>query len=335
MTTLHAPADLDERGLWASLWALVVGFFMILLDTTIVSVANPAIMRGLGLGDDYAGVIWVTSAYLLAYAVPLLVTGRLGDRFGPRRVYLVGLVVFTLASAWCGLSGVLPGTGERFQGLLPPVASAPAFSIRKRPAVIWTLDDYVRDEVMSQAQADVLKAAARDRLNILISGGTGSGKTTLANAVLADPAFANDRVFLVEDTPELQCSAWDLVAVLTRRRPVVIGVAELVRDALRMRPDRIVVGEMRDGAAALETLKSWNTGHPGGLSTLHANSADDVLRRVEDLVAEVSARTPRRAIAQAVDRIVHIRRTAAGRRVDAILEVAPGPDGQYAVARIG
>lgn len=233
------------------------------------------------------------------------------------------------------LSGVLPGTGERFQGLLPPVSAAPAFSIRKRPAVIWTLDDYVRDEVMSQAQADVLKAAARDRLNILISGGTGSGKTTLANAVLADPAFANDRVFLVEDTPELQCSAWDLVAVLTRRRPVVIGVAELVRDALRMRPDRIVVGEMRDGAAALETLKSWNTGHPGGLSTLHANSADDVLRRVEDLVAEVSARTPRRAIAQAVDRIVHIRRTAAGRRVDAILEVAPGPDGQYAVARIG
>ncbi|WP_122465637.1 P-type conjugative transfer ATPase TrbB [Brevundimonas lutea] len=233
------------------------------------------------------------------------------------------------------LSGVLPGTGERFQGLLPPVSSAPAFSIRKRPAVVWTLDDYVRDGVMTLDQAGLLKAAARDRLNILISGGTGSGKTTLANAVLAEPAFAEDRVFLVEDTPELQCSAWDVVAVLTRRRPVAIGVVDLVRDALRMRPDRIVVGEMRDGAAALEALKSWNTGHPGGLSTIHANSAADVLRRVEDLIAEVSARAPRRSIAEAVDRIVHIRRTSAGRRVEAVLAVAPGPDETYEVTRLG
>ena len=219
------------------------------------------------------------------------------------------------------LSGVLPGTGERFQGLLPPIVAAPAFSIRKRPAVIWGLADYVRGGVMTEAQADALRQAAAERRNILISGGTGSGKTTLANAVLAEPAFAGDRVFLIEDTPELQCSAWDVVAVLTRRAPVVIGVVDLVRDALRMRPDRIVVGEMRDGAAALETLKSWNTGHPGGLSTIHANSAEDVLRRVEDLIIEVVARPPRRAIAQAVDRIVHIRRTVQGRRVEAVLAV--------------
>ncbi len=219
------------------------------------------------------------------------------------------------------LSGVLPGTGERFQGLLPPIVAAPAFSIRKRPAVIWGLADYVRDGVMTEAQADALRQAAAERRNILISGGTGSGKTTLANAVLAEPAFAGDRVFLIEDTPELQCSAWDVVAVLTRRAPVAIGVVDMVRDALRMRPDRIVVGEMRDGAAALETLKSWNTGHPGGLSTIHANSAGDVLRRVEDLLTEVVARPPRRAIAEAVDRIVHIRRTAEGRRVEAVLAV--------------
>lgn len=230
------------------------------------------------------------------------------------------------------LSGVLPGTGERFQGMLPPVTAAPAFSIRKRPAVILTLEDYVVGAMMTDRQAGVLRAAAADRLNILISGGTGSGKTTLANAVLAEPAFARDRVFLVEDTPELQCSAWDVVAVLTRRQPTRIGVVDLVRDALRMRPDRIVVGEMRDGAAALETLKSWNTGHPGGLSTIHANSADDVLRRIEDLIAEVSTRTPRRAIAQAVDRIVHIRRTATGRQVEAVLGVEPSGDDAYAIS---
>lgn len=233
------------------------------------------------------------------------------------------------------LSGVLPGTGERFQGLLPPVAAGPAFSIRKRPALIWTLDDYVRDGVMTSGQADALREAAASRLNILISGGAGSGKTTLANAVLAEPAFADDRVFLVEDTPELQCSAWDVVPVLTRRQPIAIGVVDLVRDALRMRPDRIVVGEMRDGAAALETLKSWNTGHPGGLSTVHANSADDALRRVEDLIAEVSASVSRRAIGQAIDRIVHIRRTADGRRVEAVLGVDPDERKGWVVRRLG
>lgn len=233
------------------------------------------------------------------------------------------------------LAGVLPGTGERFQGLLPPVAIAPAFSIRKRPAVIWDLNDYVRDGVMSEFQAGVLRAAAASRLNILISGGTGSGKTTLANAVLAEPAFAGDRVFLIEDTPELQCSAWDAVAVMTRRAPRPIGVVDLVRDALRMRPDRIVVGEMRDGAAALETLKAWNTGHPGGLSTVHANSAEDALRRIEDLISEVATVVPHRAIGQAIDLVVQIRRTTEGRRVDAILAIDGYENGRYCVRSTG
>ncbi|MBA4806252.1 P-type conjugative transfer ATPase TrbB [Brevundimonas sp.] len=224
------------------------------------------------------------------------------------------------------LSGVLPGSGERFQGLLPPLVSAPAFSIRKRPAVIWGLDDYVARGIMSAAQAEVVRAAVVARSNILISGGTGSGKTTLANAVLAEPGFAEDRVFLIEDTPELQCSAWDSVSVLTRIDPP-IGVVDLVRDALRMRPDRIVVGEMRDGMAALETLKSWNTGHPGGLSTLHANSAFDVVRRIEGLLDEVAARTPTRLVAESVDLIVHIGRVSSGRRVEDILVVEAGPDG--------
>jgi type IV secretion system protein VirB11 len=231
------------------------------------------------------------------------------------------------------LSGVLP-SGERFQGFLPPVSAQPAFSIRKRPAVIWSLDDYVAQGVMSGDQAATLREAVSARQNILISGGTSSGKTTLANALLAEPAFAGDRVFLLEDTPELQCSAWDLVSVLTRRHPKPIGVVDLVRDALRMRPDRIVVGEMREGAAALETLKAWNTGHPGGLSTLHANSAQEALARLEDLLLEVVVQPPRRAIAQAIDLIVHIRRTREGRQIDSLLALeGVGPDGEYRLVR--
>ncbi|MFK0299560.1 ATPase, T2SS/T4P/T4SS family [Brevundimonas sp. NPDC090276] len=207
---------------------------------------------------------------------------------------------------------------------MPPVAAAPAYSIRKRPAVVWTLDDYVGQGVMTPAQAAAMRRAVVERRNILISGGTGSGKTTLANAVLAEPAFARDRVFLIEDTPELQCAAWDQVSVLTRRAPVRIGVADLVRDALRMRPDRIVVGEMRDGAAALETLKAWNTGHPGGLSTVHANSAAETVARLEDLTAEVSARSVRRSILQAVDVIAYISRGEGGRRLAALLGATGG-----------
>ena len=173
--------------------------------------------------------------------------------------------------------------------------------------------------MLTEAHADELRAAAIERRNILISGGTGSGKTTLANALLAEPAFADDRVFLIEDTPELQCSAWDVVPVLTRRFPKPITVVDLVRDALRMRPDRIIIGEMRDGSAALETLKAWNTGHPGGLSTIHANSAEEALTRLADLLSEVTARTPTRLIRHAVDLVVHIQRTAHGRSVEAIL----------------
>jgi P-type conjugative transfer ATPase TrbB len=229
------------------------------------------------------------------------------------------------------LAGVLP-TGERFQGFLPPVSTQPTFAIRKRPAVIWTLADYVDQGVLTPSQAELLRGAVKGRRNILISGGTGSGKTTLANALLAEPAFADDRVFLLEDTPELQCAAWDLVSVLTKRHPRPIGVVDLVRDALRMRPDRIVVGEMRDGAAALETLKAWNTGHPGGLSTIHANSAWETLARIDDLLAEVAVQIPRRAVAQAIDLIVHIRRTHDGRRVEAMLAVeGQSAGGEYAV----
>jgi type IV secretion system protein VirB11 len=233
------------------------------------------------------------------------------------------------------LSGVLPETGERFQGVLPPVSRAPAFSIRKRPSRIFTLEDYQAEGILHENQRHLIEAAATSRQNILISGGTSSGKTTLANAILALPAFTDTRTILIEDTPELQCSAWDQIGLLTRRTPKPIGVVDLVRDSLRLRPDRIVVGEMRDGAAALETLKAWNTGHPGGLSTIHANSAKDALSRLEDLIGEVATSIPRRAIGQTIDLVIHIARSREGRRVEDLIEVRGEEEGVYLTRKIG
>ncbi len=217
------------------------------------------------------------------------------------------------------ISATLPG-GERFQGVYAPVTAGPCFAIRKRPAVIFTLEDYVAQGVMSVGQAAALAMAAAARQNILIVGGTGTGKTTLANAVLALPAFADDRVILAEDTAELQCSAQDQVALLTRRADPAITMADLVRTALRLRPDRIVIGEVRDGSA-LDMLKAWNTGHPGGLATLHANSAAEALSRLEDLIGEVSQTVPQRAIGQAIDLIAFLKRAPAGRLLDGLLRV--------------
>ncbi len=212
------------------------------------------------------------------------------------------------------ISATLPETGERFQGVFMPIVASPAFAIRKRPEVVFTLDDYVEEEIMTASQAALLRRGAETRQNLLIAGGTGSGKTTLANAILAEPAFAGDRVVLIEDTAELQCAAPDRLEMLTKRTEPQVTMTDLVRDTLRLRPDRIIIGEVRDGSA-LDLLKAWNTGHPGGLATIHANSAAEALTRLEDLIGEVTQRVPYRAITQAINLVVHIERTATGRFV--------------------
>jgi len=218
------------------------------------------------------------------------------------------------------VSATLPETGERFQGAFMPVVARPAFTIRKRPAAIFTLADYVRTSVMRSDQAEVIRAAVLARQNLLIVGGAGSGKTTLANAILAEPAFAEDRVVLIEDTAELQCSAADQIQLLTKPTEPRVTLTDLVRDTLRLRPDRIVIGEVRDGSA-LDLVKAWNTGHPGGLATLHANSAAEGLSRLEDLIGEVAERIPHRAIGQTINLIVHVRRTPVGRTVSEVVRV--------------
>ncbi|MEW5688199.1 MAG: P-type conjugative transfer ATPase TrbB [Pseudomonadota bacterium] len=226
------------------------------------------------------------------------------------------------------VSATLPETGERFQGAFMPVVSSPAFAIRKRPEVVFSLDDYVDMGIMTAGQARVVREATASRQNILIAGGTGSGKTTLANGVLNEPAFARDRIAVLEDTPELQCPADDKIQMLTKRTEPQVTMADLVRDTLRLRPDRIVIGEVRDGSA-LDLLKAWNTGHPGGLATIHANSALEAMTRLEDLIGEVTQRIPYRAIAQAINMVIYIERTPKGRIVREVSRVVGRENDAY------
>ncbi len=223
------------------------------------------------------------------------------------------------------LATILPDSAARVQAVLPPLVEAPVLAIRKRPAFIYTLADYVRDGVATPAQAAMLSEAVAAQRNIVVAGGTGSGKTTLLNALLAEPAFAASRVVILEDTAELQIASDNAVQLLTKRTDPPVGMRDLVQMTLRLRPDRIVVGEVRDGAA-LEVLKAWNTGHPGGLLTLHANSATDALARLEDLCMEAVAAPPKRLIKAAVDLIVFIARNGGKRAIQHI--VSPKHQGE-------
>ena len=217
--------------------------------------------------------------------------------------------------------------GERFEGVLPPVAPGPCFSIRKPAERLYTLDDYVADRIMPASTADALRAAVTQRLNILVAGGTSTGKTTLANALLAEMAWVDARVILIEDTRELQSPLPDTVAL--RTRPGITSMTDLVRSTMRLRPDRIVVGEVR-GPEALDMLKAWNTGHPGGIATVHANSAVAALYRLEQLVQEAVVTVPRQLIADAIDLIVFIAGRGSNRRVETVTHVIGlDPAGSY------
>jgi len=217
------------------------------------------------------------------------------------------------------ISGELPIGGHRFEGLLPPVVSSPAFTIRRRASRLIPLDDYVTSKVMTEAQASAIRSAIDARMNIVISGGTGSGKTTLANAIIAEivSAAPDDRMVILEDTAEIQCAAENAVSLHTSD---TVDMARLLKSTMRLRPDRIIVGEVRDGAA-LTLLKAWNTGHPGGVTTIHSNTAMSALRRLEQLTAEASQQPMQEVIGEAVDLVVSIERTGKGRRVREVIHI--------------
>ena len=231
------------------------------------------------------------------------------------------------------VSAELPETGERFEGLLPPVVAAPAFAIRKPAVAVFTLDDYVAAGIMNSRQAATLRAAVADRRNILVAGGTSTGKTTLTNALLAEVAKTTDRVVLIEDTRELQCKAPNLVAL--RTKDGVASLADLVRSSLRLRPDRIPIGEVR-GAEALDLLKAWGTGHPGGVGTIHAGSAIGALRRMERLIQEAVVTVPRALIAETIQFIAVLAGRGSDRRLAELACVQGlGSDGDYLLHAAG
>lgn len=216
------------------------------------------------------------------------------------------------------LSAELPETGERFEGVLPPAVPGPAFALRKRAVGVIGLDRYIADHILTTEQAAFLRRAVRERQNILIAGGTSSGKTTLANALLAEIAVTGDRVLVLEDTVELQCAARDHVPL--RTLPGAVSMTELVRATMRLRPDRVIVGEVR-GGEALDLIKVWGTGHPGGIATVHAGSAHGALLRIEQLILEVAMTPPRALIAEAVNVVVFLAGRGRARRIHDIARV--------------
>jgi type IV secretion system protein VirB11 len=227
------------------------------------------------------------------------------------------------------VSAELPETGERFEGLLPPVVKAPAFAIRKPAIAVFTLDDYAAAGIMSPEEASVLRRAVAERQNILVAGGTSTGKTTLVNALLAEIARTPDRVVLIEDTRELQCKTLNLVAL--RTKDGVASLSDLVRSSLRLRPDRIPIGEVR-GAEALDLLKAWGTGHPGGVGTIHAGSALGALRRLEQLIQEVVVTVPRALIAETINVIAVLSGRGTERRLSELAHVQSlGPNSDYVI----
>jgi type IV secretion system protein TrbB len=270
------------------------------------------------------GRLWVDHLSTGLAATDQRLSAADGERIIRLVAHHVGAEVHSRAPQ---VSAELPETGERFEGLLPPVVTAPTFAIRKPAVAVFTLTDYAASNIMTVDEAAYLRLAVAARQNILVAGGTSTGKTTLTNALLAEVAKTDDRVVLIEDTRELQCAAPNLVAL--RTKDGVATLSDLVRSSLRLRPDRIPIGEVR-GPEALDLLKAWGTGHPGGIGTIHAGSAIGALRRLEQLIQEAVVTVPRALIAETTHVIAVLAGRGTARRLIELARVTGlGPTGDY------
>ncbi|MGN1289874.1 MAG: P-type conjugative transfer ATPase TrbB [Bradyrhizobium sp.] len=318
MSSIHYRQEAMQRGARMMRTALGPAVARLLEEPAVVEVM---------LNPD--GRIWVDRLTAGLADTGLMMSAADGERI----VRLVAHHVGAEVHAGCPrVSAELPETGERFEGLLPPVVTAPAFAIRKPAVAVFSLGDYVDAGIMSRQQAEALRSAVQSRANILVAGGTSTGKTTLTNALLAELATGADRVVLIEDTRELQCTAANLVAM--RTKDGVATLADLVRSSLRLRPDRIPIGEVR-GAEALDLLKAWGTGHPGGIGTIHAGSVIGALRRLEQLIQEAVVTVPRALIAETIDVVAVLSGRGSQRRLIELARVdGLGPGDDYRIAEV-
>lgn len=287
---------------------------------------NPKVIE-LMLNPD--GVLWFD-----VMGEGMQVVGNLTAHAATQFLTLVATGLGTVANAEKPIvEGELPLDGSRIEGVLPPLVASPSFAIRKKATSIFSLAEYVSNGIMTAVQKDYIIGAVKNRKNILIAGSTGSGKTTLSNTVLdeiAKQAGNEQRIVMIEDTVELQCSAPNVVPLRTSK---TTSMQDLLKVTMRMRPDRIVVGEVR-GGEALALLKAWNTGHPGGVATLHANNATAALVRLSQLIAEATPSPQNHLIAEAVDVVLFIEKTPTGRRIKEVVEVKNYENDSYIVNHI-
>ncbi len=283
------------------------------LGTDIVSALKNDNVCEIMVNDD--GKLWIEE-----FGKPMQCIGLMDSHKTKMVINTVASSLEVLATTQCpAVEGILPLYLARFEGLIPPIVSQPCFTIRKQAIKVFTFKEYVESAIMPQQVQDLLEDAITSNKNILVVGGTGSGKTTFANAIIESMSkqCPNDRIIIMQDTPELQCMSLNKLLLQTS---FYIDMTGLLKYVMRLRPDRIIVGEVRSGEA-LALLKGWNTGHPGGIATVHANSAFAGLTRLEQLIAEVTPAPMRTLIGEAVDIVVNISKTPEGRRIKEVINV--------------
>jgi type IV secretion system protein VirB11 len=280
--------------------------------TALGALQDPTVLE-IMLNPD--GKLWVEK-----FGAPMALVGRIDTYKGRRILSLVAAALNTVITREEPVvEGEFPLDGSRFEGMDAPIVAGPAFAIRKKAAKVFTLDEYVSAGVFPAHLKAFFEEAIIRRQNILVAGGTGSGKTTLTNSLIETISrlCPHDRIITMEDTRELVVMSANRVEFRTTD---FVKYEKLLKTTLRLRPDRIIVGEVRDGSAH-DLLKCWNTGHDGGLGTLHSNSAFETFQRLRDLVAERVVSPMHSLIGQSVDVIIFIAKTAEGRRVTEVLKV--------------